>query len=945
MVEAVLDPKKAVTLKAGQVKEFTVFGLDALENTVPSRATWKLSPSDLGTVDNQGVLTAKKTGKGTIAAEITDLRTETVLQVENTVQVKPGEPVKIEIDPEKASLGAGEKRAFQATVFDKFDNEINTSVNWSLKNESIGSISKNGIFKAVKSGTWMITAGVKNIRAQAKVSVSPGEIAYNNVTPAALSLKAGETQKLEAVSEDRFGNVIPADVVWKVHPKDLGHVTEDNIFVAQQKGQGYLTAVANDIAQKLPLEVNKGPLSRISITTPRQNVPSGTTIALQAKGTDPGKNPVEVKPNWSVQPDKAGRIDEQGNFTAKKVGAVTITAKSQGVESSVTLEVVPGQASEIKVENQKPIELTAGHSSQLELQAFDQYGNRIQDPDFSFQVEDKLGSVLADNRFKAQKSGSGNIVVSLGQAKTEIPVKVETGPVQRIEVKPEQAKVTSGSKLTFKAQAFDQEDNPVELDPNWTVIGGIGSITENGEFTAHSVGQGFVSCQMSGVAGLSQVQIEPGKVARIEVNPGKMTLTAGESGQFKATAFDAQGNTVPVKFSWSLVEGQDLGKIEEDGLFKAQKAGNVQLTAEAQNIRGKASVEIVPAEISELTLSRQKLELVSGETAQLKAMGQDPYGNTVQVDPEWTVQPKSLAVIGPKGQITGQKAGTGTATASRNGLSASLELTVTPGPLDSIRIQPPDGPYQAGKTYDFEAIGLDKGDNKIQISPNWAVTTHIGNIDRESGEFTARKVGTGSVEAYLKGIVASRDIEVVPGDLAQLFIDPNPVTVKSGRTQTFAVKGVDKERNEVQVPELTWNVDGDIGSFQKPGEFTATRQGSGKITAETNGLKAESYVTVVAGEPDIDNTRVRAKQASVPANGQAAATIIIEVRDNYNNPVPDARVKLVSNRQADSIQQPGKTDDQGRTVGQVTSETAGTSTITALVDQEAVRDTVSMRFR
>ncbi|MCF8105999.1 MAG: Ig-like domain-containing protein [Desulfohalobiaceae bacterium] len=945
MVEAVLEPKAPVTLKAGELEEFIVYGLDALGNTVPSRAAWTLSPSDLGTVDSQGILTAKKTGKGTISAEIIDIRTETVLRVENTVQVKPGEPVRIEIDPEKASLAAGEKRAFQATVFDKFGNEINTAVDWSLESESIGSISKNGIFKAVKSGTWQITAGVKNIRARAEVSVAPGEIAYNNVTPAALSLKAGETQKLEAVSEDRFGNVIPADVVWKVHPEDLGYVNEDNLFVAQKTGQGYLTAVANDIAQKLPLEVNKGPLSRISIITPRQNVASGTTIALQAKGTDPGKNQVEVKPSWSVRPEEAGEIDEQGNFTAKKAGTLSITAKSQGVESSVTLEVIPGQASEIKVENQKPLELTAGDSTQLELLAFDQNGNRIQDPDFSFQVEDKLGSVLADNRFKAHKSGTGNIVVSLGQARTEIPVKVETGPVQRIEVKPEQAKVDSGSKITFKAKAFDQEGNPVELDPSWTVIGGIGSVTENGEFTAHSVGQGFVSCQMSGVAGLSRVQVEPGNVARIEVNPGKMTLNAGESGQFRATAYDAQGNEVPVDVSWSLEEGQDLGSLEEDGSFKARKSGQVVVSAAFEDKRGQAEAEIVPAEMSELVLDRQSLELVSGKTAQLEATGRDSFGNKVQVEPDWSVQPESLAAIDSSGSITAKKAGSGTVTAEKDGMSASLELTVTPGQLDSIRIQPPDGPYKAGKTYDFEAAGLDAGGNKIEISPNWAVTTHIGNIDRETGKFTPRKVGKGSVEAYQEGIVASRDIEVVPGDPAQLFIDPNPVTVKSGRTQTFTVKGVDREKNEVRVPELQWSVQGNIGFFEKPAQFSATNEGSGKIIARSDGLQAESYVNVVAGEPDMDNTRVRAEQASVPANGQDSATIIVIVRDGHNNPVPDVQVKLVSSRQGDELQQPGRTDELGRTTGKVSSENKGTSIITALINQEAVRDNVRINFR
>lgn len=946
MVQAVLTPDTPVVLKAGEVEEFTVFGLDKLDNTVHSRTTWTLSPSDLGTVDSQGVVTGKKTGEGTLLAEITDLKTGEVLQVENSVKVKPGEPVRIEIDPEEASLAAGEKRAFQTTVYDKFNNQLNTSVDWSLESESIGTITANGIFKPVKSGEWKITAGINNVRAQAAALVVPNEIAYNNVTPAALSLKAGETQKLEAVSEDKFGNVIPSEVVWKVIPEKLGSVTKENIFLAQKKGQGYLTAVANDIAQKLPLEVTTGPLSEISITAPQDKVPSGETVTLQAKGFDPGGNPVRVQANWSVQPEDIGRIDEQGRFTATKVGQGTITAKSQGVVDMVSIETVPGRAATIKVKNDTPLELIAGKSIQLELEAFDRNNNQIEAPGFSFQIEDRLGTILGDNRFKAQMMGTGKIIVSSAKAKAGIPIQVKPGQVQRIEVKPARATVSSGSELEFTAAAFDQEGNPVALDPSWTVIGGIGSVSENGTFTAHTVGQGHVSCQMAGVAGLSPVSVEPGPVAGIEVRPEQTRLTAGESGQFQATAYDAQGNMVEMDPTWSLPDGKELGVIDQDGTLRAQKAGQLQIRATMESIQGQAMAEIIPAEISELILDRQKLELVSGKTTGLKVKGQDPHGNLIQIDPSWSVRPKALATIDPSGQLTAQKAGSGIITAHKGDFTASMKLSVSPGQLDAIQIQPLDEEaLLAGTTYQFTATGLDKGGNEVQLSPNWAVTTHIGNIDRKTGTFRATKVGSGSVEAYFQGIVASMDIEVVPGNLNQLFIDPNPVTVKSGQNQTFTVKGMDSEKNTVRVPELEWTVHGNIGFFSNPAEFTATNRGSGKIAAQTNGLTAKSYVNVVAGVPDMDKTRVRAEQATVQADGQSRARIIIEVRDKQNNLVPEARVKLVSSRRGDQLRQPAPSDTQGRTSGAVTSQNKGTSTITALINQDAVRDTVVINFR
>ncbi len=945
MVKAVLTPNKPVVLQAGEVQDFNAFGLDALDNTVYSQTVWNLEPDELGTVNAQGVLTGQKTGKGTIQAEIRDNKSSEVATLETPVQVKPGEPVTIDIEPEQASLAAGEKRAFQATVYDKFGNVINTSVAWSLESETIGSISSNGIFKPVKSGEWTITAGIKNVRAHAEVSVVPNEIAYNNVTPAQLSLKAGETQKLEAVSEDKFGNVVASEVVWKVVPNELGHVTENNVFVAQQAGEGYLTAVANDIAQKLPLEVKKGPLDRIDIELPKGTIPSGTSLQLQAKGFDPGNNPVDFQPNWSLEPESLGRIDEQGKLTALKAGTGRILAKSKGVETSAPIEVVPGNATRISVQNSTPIQITAGESIKLDIQAFDAQDNQIPKPKFSFQIEDELGTVLKDSQFRAHSAGSGDITVSVGQARVEIPVQVAVGSVARIEVQPAQATIASGSDLTFQASGYDREGNEVDLQPSWTVIGGIGSITEKGKFTAHTAGQGYVSCQMAGVAGLSRVQVEPGPVSRIEVQPKDLEIAAGNKQAFTGTAFDAQGNVVPVELHWSLQGDVSLGSISQDGAFKAQAAGKTRIQAEYETIQGEANVTVVPGELNELLLEKQDLELVSGEQVKLRVKGKDQYGNVIETEAAWSVSPDSLADVEPSGQITAQKAGSGTLRASKGSLTATADLSVVPGPLASIQIQAPEGPFKGGQSYQFKALGFDAGGNRVQCSPNWAVTTHIGTIERKTGIFKATKVGSGSVEAYDQGIVASKDITVVPGDLAQLFVEPNPVTIKSGHSQAFQVTGTDVVNNQVQVPELSWEVRGNIGYFKKPGKFLATHQGSGKITARIDSVQAESYVTVVPGAPDADNTRLRAEPPTVQANGEDAAKIIVEARDEYNNPVPDFQITLVSSRQADDLEQPGATNAKGKAVGAVASTEAGTSTITALIGQEAVRDTVKIEFK
>jgi len=90
---------------------------------------------------------------------------------------------------------------------------------------------------------------------------------------------------------------------------------------------------------------------------------------------------------------------------------------------------------------------------------------------------------------------------------------------------------------------------------------------------------------------------------------------------------------------------------------------------------------------------------------------------------------------------------------------------------------------------------------------------------------------------------------------------------------------------------------------------------------------------------------LRAEPPLVRANGQDTAEILVEVRDKHNNPVPGIQVRLVSSQQNDNLQQPGKTDAAGRAAGRISSTQSGTSTITALIDREAVRDNVVIDFQ
>ena len=233
----------------------------------------------------------------------------------------------------------------------------------------------------------------------------------------------------------------------------------------------------------------------------------------------------------------------------------------------------------------------------------------------------------------------------------------------------------------------------------------------------------------------------------------------------------------------------------------------------------------------------------------------------------------------------------------------------------------------------------------VPVEAKWGVTEKVGEIENNTGIFKATKVGRGLVVAYYKDIATTAEVEVNPGELEHIFLEPNPVTIASNSVQAFEAKGLDSEKNSLSLPALQWKVEGEIGMFEKPKVFRAIKEGKGKVIATVGKLQAEAYVTVVPGEPDTENSRLRIARSTVPSDGKTTSEVIVEVRDVHNNPVSGVVVKFISDRQDDLIEQPAKTDQQGTSRGYISSTKPGKATLTAVIKDQTLRDTAEVVFK
>jgi uncharacterized protein (AIM24 family) len=932
-----------VDLVAGVTENFRVRAEDEFGNAVQTNVEWQVRPN-LGSFSGEGLFYPTRAGKGQILASVTQLRTDTSLSASVEVNVSPGETARIEVEPSQLTTVAGEETRFTAITFDQFGNRTDVEVDWSLSDPSVGSFQPNRVFVPFKAQAARVIASHGNVSAAAELDIRPAQIAILRILPDRVSLKGGERMPLNVTAKDRFGNTVETDIQWRLSDSEMGRITEDNVLIARRAGEGSIIAAARNIADTVPLEVTVGPVVSIELRPDVNRVSAGSSVDFEAVALDAGGNRVDVEPEWNLE-GNIGAINESGVLTAHWAGEGVISAGVGNVRGSTGVEVVPGDPAVVELAPQE-IAATAGDAIPVFFRVFDSYGNHISRPSPEWRVENNLGRMSRDNTFLARRAGEGYIQFIAGEATTRIPVTVEPAEIYVIRVEPGSAEMTAGERMGFSAEAFDRYGNRVEFSPTWSVGRGIGTVDEGGALYATTSGSGYVAVQSRNVTGLSVVTVEPGPVAQIRVEPSNVSLAAGEDVKFTATAYDRFGNVTQADMSWSFAEGTELGELTGEAAFEARRVGEGEIVVAAGDVSTRVPVAVEPGELAELRLEPGELTLTAGERSDITIVGRDRFGNRVPVEPEFNVQPENLGRVTQGRRFVAGQAGEGMLIASARGVRASAPVEVSEGDLDRIVIRLPERTIEAGRSYDFRAMGYDEGENEIPVDPRWAVTENIGRIEPDTGIFHAGKAGRGMVVAYSRGVIAERPVEVTPGELHSLFISPNPVTVNSGTALDFQVYGYDSEGNRVDLSTSAaeWSSTGGIGRFQEPGTFLGMSMGRGKVSARVNEREAESYVMVAPGSPDPMNSKIYVTHPALPATGEAYSDVIVEVRDAYNNPVPGVQVTLVTDRQADRIVQPPETNSEGIARGRITSNESGTSTIFAVGGEQRFIDTETLDF-
>lgn len=380
-----------------------------------------------------------------------------------------------------------------------------------------------------------------------------------------------------------------------------------------------------------------------------------------------------------------------------------------------------------------------------------------------------------------------------------------TPVLDSILVTPADVSFLPGKTQQYRAAAYDQNGHNMAISPVWSISGAGNTITADGLATIQSSGIITATATVDSVTvtGTAFATVRPTNFkpipAKIEAEQfdnsnsccteptsdaggGRNVSYIGGSTWFEYDiAVPVSGNyrvqfRVAMNNATSLRVMQDTTTLTTVALPSsggwqkwitvtsapiAFSAGNktirIQSNASGWNFNWLKFVHADSVSLSRIVVTPDSVRLTSGDTQQYKAVayGQDSSVMS-SVIPVWATSIKGSSTISTTGLFTAGNVDctkTGTVTATANGVTGKVQVTVRPAPvLTRMVITPDTATVPVNASQQFTVTGYDQLDSLMAILPVWTVSDTTATVT-QSGVFTSGNgAGNVNVTASVGGV-------------------------------------------------------------------------------------------------------------------------------------------------------------------------------------------------
>lgn len=786
---------------------------------------------------------------------------------------------KIELDKSELSLKKGESASLKATIFP--ENASDKSLKWGSSDVSVATVDAYGNVKAEGNGeaTVFVSSSDGGFTAYCNVKVGT-PVTGISLDPREFTLETiGSSFTIKPVISPEDASDL--GVVWESADTKVVSVASDGTVTAIGPGTTTVTATTNDGSFTSNCVVSvKSPAQHVSLDKTSLKLLEGESGKLTA--TVYPLNSTQKTLTWvSDHPDVAS-VDNEGNVTARKAGAATITVKVAEKVTAVCKVTVISRVTGISM-SETTVELKPGEKHQLEATVLPQNASNAEVTWYS--DKESVAKVSQSGLVSAVSTGEATIhvVTSDGGKMATCLVKVGT-PVKGITLSISSKTLYVGdpsldisatltpANATDKSLEWSSSDPEVASIAPGAALHAVIKPLKPGKttITATTKDGGFkADCEVT----------VKRHVSGVSLSKSSLNLYVGETKSLAATVVpeDASDKTVAWSSDNSAVASVSNGKVT------ANKPGTAVIKVVTNDLSKEAACTVtVKRHAESVELSQKEIKLYLGENRSLTATVLPSDASDKNVT--WSSSNPNVATVSTAGNVVSKSVGTTVITVKTadGGHQASCHVTV----LEPVV-------YATSLTITPQALNMNIGESAsltLQMLPSNANEKLVWESDNESvarvvnGDITA--VGVGVAKIMVKGKnVTSNEVTVTVIDkfaVTGVKLNESEKSLQVGDSFTLTATVLPEDARDKTV---TWSSDKESVATVKDGVVTAVSPGTAiiKVTAGAGAFSATCSVTVE--ERIIEITEISYPEDNQTINLKMGESYTIKVKvapDNAN---------------------------------------------------------------
>jgi uncharacterized protein YjdB len=541
--------------------------------------TWTSDTPEVATVEN-GVVTALTEGKTTIV-----VRAESGVTASCVVYVTP---VVTGISlPAALTVYVGGS----TVLTPKFTPEgaASTDLVWSSADESIATVSQDGVVTGVNGGRTTVTVTCKEYSATCQVKVREAAIGVElDITEADLKVGVDELQ-LTAIVEP--ANSIDYDLDWTTSDEAVAVVSDKGLVTPVGPGEATITVTVDKAHQAACVVRVTQPAEGVFLNKTELRIQLGTSETLEATVQPATTNVKDLK--WTSSNPEVASVDANGQVSALALGTADITVTTVDGGHTAVCKVTVIQSVTGVTLDAETATLRVGEQT-LQLTAV------VQPSDAS----DKSLVWTSSNVEVASVSETG-LVTPLASGEALITVTTVDGgfsatcavtvvqPVLSVTLN--ETSININPDMTFELVAQINPDNADNKELEWKSSDeSVVTVDQNGVVTGVETGVGreatiTVTSKDSGVSATCVVRVTK-DVVGVELDCQYKRIEAGK--EFQLTAIITPSDATNTNVVWTSSDSE-VASVDATGKVTARSAGTAVITVTTEQNGYTATCKVV----------------------------------------------------------------------------------------------------------------------------------------------------------------------------------------------------------------------------------------------------------------------------------------------------------------------------------------------------------------